>query len=155
MTNLYKREHFENIINSILIENEPILSHAMIFIDIDDFKIINDTYGHNAGDEIIITVARKIMHSMRYSDIACRYGGDEFVLWLYNTTHEETDMIAQRILNNISKPVNYDGNEIFISVSMGASFYPEEGITLDKLSRKCDQRMYKAKKMGKNICCLE
>ena len=155
MTNLYKREHFKNIVTSIIDNDNPIVSHAMMFIDIDDFKKVNDTYGHDAGDEIIITVAQNILNSMRYSDIACRYGGDEFVLWLHNTTLEDAEMIAERIIRNLSEPVKYEGQDIYISVSIGAGFYPDEGITFEDLSRKCDQRMYSVKRKGKNSYCLK
>ncbi len=150
MTNLYKKEHFIKLVSSIIDVEEPIIQHCLMFIDIDNFKNINDTYGHDAGDEVIIKVARNIVHSMRYSDIACRYGGDEFIVLLHNTKREEAEMIARRILSNFAEPIKDGENEISVGVSIGISFYPEDGTSMEVLSKTCDQRMYEAKKRGKN-----
>jgi len=150
MTNLYKKEHFRKLVADILDEDNMSDHHALMFIDVDQFKDINDTYGHDIGDEMIITIAEKIIRSLRYSDIASRFGGDEFTVWLHNTKKEEAKIIAQRVLEHISAPLLVDGHEISVTVSIGISFYPDDGIDLESLLPICDQRMYHAKSLGKN-----
>ena len=79
MTNLYKKDYFCKLVNTEIASSENHMHHTMLFIDIDNFKSINDTYGHDFGDEVIIDIAEKILRSLRYQDIACRFGGDEFI----------------------------------------------------------------------------
>lgn len=152
MTDFYKKEYFSKTVDAI-IEAEGNLQHSMMFIDIDDFKTINDTFGHDIGDEIIITVAGRILHSLRSSDIACRFGGDEFVIWLKNTRKEDAKAIAQRILEQIVAPIQAADTLTHISVSIGISFFPEDGMGQGPLMNRCDERMYRAKSRGKNQFC--
>ncbi len=150
MTHLYKKDHFNTLVADILEQNSTFGHHGMMFIDIDNFKNINDTYGHDSGDEVIITSAERIIRSLRYSDIASRFGGDEFVVWLHNTKVEDAREIAQRLLNHIVEPIHISGESVHISVSIGISFYPDDGHTVESLLSKCDERMYLAKSHGKN-----
>ncbi len=150
MTNLYKKEHFRKLVTGILEEDTTSEHHALMFIDVDQFKDINDTYGHDIGDEMIVTIAGKLIRSLRYSDIASRFGGDEFIVWLHNTKKEEAKVIAQRVLEHIASPLLVHEHEISVTVSIGISFYPEDGVDLESLLPICDQRMYHAKSLGKN-----
>lgn len=150
MTNLYKKTHFNKLVKTTLEEEESMLKHSILFIDIDNFKIINDNFGHEVGDEVIITTAERVLRSLRYSDIACRYGGDEFVVLLHNTKLEDSEEIASRILENILETISIGRNAIHISVSIGISCYPDDGNTIDDLINIADERMYIAKSKGKN-----
>ncbi len=150
MTNLYRKDHFNKIITDILNNDDTLAQHSMMFIDIDNFKSINDDYGHDNGDDVIITIAERILRSLRYSDIACRFGGDEFIVWLHNAKIDEAREVALRILENIIQPIEINDDKVNISVSIGISFYPTDGQTFEKLTIKCDERMYLAKSKGKN-----
>ena len=150
MTNLYKKHYFRNLIEKIISKSSDDDIFAMMFIDIDDFKSINDNYGHDIGDEVIINIAQRIIQSLSYSDIACRFGGDEFVVWLQGTKEKETEVIADRILKNIMKPITVEEFEISISVSIGISIYGSAINSFDAMIVESDRRMYLAKADGKN-----
>lgn len=151
MTNLFKKDHFMKQAASILANSEFVQQqHGMMFIDIDNFKYINDSYGHDIGDEVIKSLAEKLLRSLRYSDIAGRFGGDEFIVMLPNARTEDAQTIASRVLKNISEPMAIDSNDIRISASIGISFYPHDGRSVESLVTACDKRMYQAKSMGKN-----
>jgi len=150
MTSLFKKEHFSKLVTQFLEESNEGMHHSIIFIDIDDFKVINDTYGHDAGDEFIISISERIIRSLRNTDIACRYGGDEFLVWVDNTTPDEVLIVAQRLLDGISEPIMLQDNEVSVSVSMGISLYPRDGHDVETLITKSDERMYHAKSLGKN-----
>ncbi|HFD14295.1 MAG TPA: diguanylate cyclase [Epsilonproteobacteria bacterium] len=127
---------------------------SLIFCDLDNFKPINDTYGHNVGDEILKHVAAYLKKSLRKEDTICRFGGDEFVILI-----EELDNFE--FLNNILRKINditntpciIDGNTIHIGMSIGASIFPDDGIDAQELIKSADEAMYKAKEQGKN--CIE
>lgn len=149
MTNLYNKEHFQVLVEKSLSMNANERG-AMLFIDIDNFKVINDTYGHSVGDEAIIIIAQNILKSLRYSDIACRFGGDEFVLWLKNAHLKDAAIVATRILEISLEPMLIEDQSIETSLSIGISFYPDDGSNLETLFKTCDDRMYQAKRQGKN-----
>jgi diguanylate cyclase (GGDEF)-like protein len=155
MTNLYKKHYFRNLIEKIISKSSDDDIFAMMFIDIDDFKSINDNYGHDIGDEVIINIAQRIIQSLSYSDIACRFGGDEFVVWLQGTKEKETEVIADRILKNIMKPITVEEFEISISVSIGISIYGSAINSFDAMIVESDRRMYLAKADGKNRYKIE
>lgn len=155
MTNFFKKEHFNQVIGDIISSGDSLMHHSIMFVDIDNFKNINDSYGHDVGDEVIITIAERILKSLRYSDIACRYGGDEFVLWLQNTKTQEANDIATRILDHVSDSIIINKTEINISVSIGIALYPDDGVDLNTLLKVCDKRMYLAKSKGKNQFVLD
>jgi len=150
MTSLFKKEHFVKLISKFLECSYVGVHHSVLFIDIDDFKVINDTYGHDVGDEFIVTISERIIRSLRNTDVACRYGGDEFLVWIDNMTPEDVRIIAERLLENISEPIMLQDTEIIVSVSMGISMYPEDGTDAESLITKSDERMYQAKSKGKN-----
>ncbi|GGP55064.1 two-component system response regulator [Shewanella algicola] len=137
---------------------------ALLFIDLDSFKKINDTLGHKAGDELLCQAAQRIKDSIRDSDNLAvgeltkfneqhigRLGGDEFTLILSDLTDfDSVANIAQRIIDSLSKPYFIQGIKSFISASIGISFYPDDGITADILLQHADTAMYEVKNNGKN-----
>jgi diguanylate cyclase (GGDEF)-like protein/PAS domain S-box-containing protein len=127
------------------------LTMAVCFLDLDDFKLVNDQHGHAAGDQLLIEITRRLHHILRPDDTLARLGGDEFVL-LLNGLHniEECHSVLKRILNTISQPVMINELPIQISASIGATVYPLDDTDTDPLIRHADQAMYAAKQAGKN-----
>lgn len=120
---------------------------CLMFIDIDKFKRINDNYGHEAGDKAIIKVAEMLKKATRKNDIIARYGGDEFLVLLPQIkSYDDYKKVVSRIVNNKNNFVVLEGKEIKLSVSIGVSFYPDDGSTIDKLLVKADKEMYKIKR---------
>lgn len=128
---------------------------GLMFIDIDNFKCINDTYGHAVGDKILIKVANVLKETTRKNDVVARYGGDEFLILLTNIKNiNNYNGIVSRIINDKNKIIRVNEKEINVSLSMGASFYPDSGDTIDKLMIQADKAMYTAKnRKGEN--CFE
>ncbi|MEI6157464.1 MAG: diguanylate cyclase [Atribacterota bacterium] len=124
---------------------------AIMFLDLDGFKTINDTYGHEIGDKVLCEVARRLEQVKRESDIACRLGGDEFTLLLTGMNSPEDALgIARRLLDTIRNPVEIGGHTFFISVSIGISFCPANGTDPETLVKRADEAMYLAKTRGKD-----
>lgn len=128
---------------------------GLMFIDVDKFKSINDTYGHDTGDKVLIKVAEILKDSIRKNDIVARHGGDEFLILLpYIKDISNCENIVSRIVNSKNKIINYNGNSINISMSMGISLYPDDGDSIDILIAEADKAMYNAKyRDGENNCC--
>lgn len=122
-----------------------------LFLDLDRFKQVNDTYGHEAGDAMLQEVAKRITNTLRNSDIVARNGGDEFVVMLWNIASvKNAEEVMQRILDTISLPAFTDTQQrLEIGCSIGASSYPKDGEQLDDLIAKADKALYKAKKQGR------
>lgn len=124
---------------------------AVVFIDLDDFKIINDTYGHDAGDSVLRIVAERLKETIRGDDTASRYGGDEFII-LITEVRDETNvsMVAEKIANKIQAPFDLSANDLALSrnitASIGISIYPKDGATTDALIKSADTAMYEAKR---------
>lgn len=124
---------------------------AVFFLDLDRFKIINDTFGHQIGDLLLKTVAERLQSIVRSSDSIARLGGDEFTVILTNIAHvRDIERIAQNILNLFAQPFSLDVHEIFTSTSIGISIYPFADSDANELVKQADTAMYFAKKMGKN-----
>ncbi len=124
---------------------------SLIFCDLDNFKPINDTYGHAVGDEILKSVAHSLKEILRKDDTVCRFGGDEFVILLEDLhSFEYLDEILHRINALTHKPCIIDGETIPIGMSIGASIYPDDGVTQEELINSADSAMYRAKNSGKN-----
>ena len=124
---------------------------AAFFIDLDDFKTVNDTFGHEAGDAVLRHVASCLTESVRKSDVVARLGGDEFVVLLNNLAGKATiEEIARRISSRIQQPVELDGHSYNPSASIGIAIRQPDGLTADALIGLADSAMYRAKRSGKN-----
>lgn len=124
---------------------------ALCYLDLDGFKAINDQHGHDAGDALLIEVARRLNHTLRAGDTVARLGGDEFVLLLVGIkVLEECDRTVSRILKTIAAPIRVKGQECSVSGSIGVTIYPDDDADPDTLLRHADQAMYAAKQCGKN-----
>ncbi len=126
---------------------------SYLMIDIDDFKKVNDTYGHQKGDIVLQKIARVIKKSVRETDVVGRYGGEEFAVLLPHTNKEDAFNLAQRIRKAVRnfKP-DFFGEEALITVSVGVATFPENGVeTVDDFIRRADDRLYQAKHKGKDV----
>jgi diguanylate cyclase len=124
---------------------------ALLFIDLDHFKNVNDSLGHDAGDELLKKVSDILKSSVRESDIVGRFGGDEFVIGLLDiSAPEDAANISNKIIKEISKPFIIKKMEVFIGASIGVTFYPNDAELLSDLLKNGDNAMYQAKKTGKN-----
>jgi len=124
---------------------------ATMFLDLDRFKLVNDTLGHNMGDRLLKAVANRLQSCLRGGDTLSRFGGDEFTLLLPEVrTRDDVVVIAEKILNRLSEPFVIDGHELFVGASIGIAMYPEAGETGEVLVQNADIAMYHVKSRGKN-----
>lgn len=124
---------------------------AVFFLDLDNFKSINDTHGHEIGDELLKAISERLQRSVRDGDTVARMGGDEFVMCLQDIAGiEDITIIADKILSNFKDPFFLHGHEFSVGISVGISIYPNDGDEAGILLRKADIAMYAAKKEGKN-----
>ena len=154
LTNTYNRRYFDETIEKFwrmaIRESRPL---ALIMIDIDNFKIFNDTYGHLAGDECLKIVANEIkVIAKRAGDFVARYGGEEFIVTLFDTPTEGASFLAEQIREKIENTkIKYEEEEINVTVSLGvASIVPEKDMNPSDLIYAADDAMYQAKKEGSN-----
>ncbi len=137
------------------------LKPCVAFLDLDNFKYINDTFGHAAGDELLREAARRLSECARESDTVARLGGDEFLLILDDDKAEKGQLreigiqhIGERIIKSFSKPFEIEGNDLNITPSLGFAIYPKDGEDSNKLMRHADTAMYRSKHEGKNKFCF-
>ena len=124
---------------------------AVLFLDLDRFKLINDTLGHAVGDELLIVVARKLQGLVRQSDTVARLGGDEFLIKLDNpSSSEEVLQVADRVIAVVNERSEIQGHEVAVGVSVGIAMFPEDGATAAELIKSADAAMYAAKRAGQN-----
>lgn len=124
---------------------------AVMFLDLDRFKDINDTLGHSMGDKLLKGIGKRLKELLRKSDTIARMGGDEFILLLPNISQtEDVVKIAKKILNVVQKPLTFDGHEIQITTSIGIVICPEDGEDVDTLMKNADKAMYYVKDHGRN-----
>lgn len=124
---------------------------AVLFIDVDEFKAVNDTYGHDVGDTLLTTIATRLSSCMREEDLLARLGGDEFVALLTRIERRrDAGAVAAKMLSVLSEPVEVGHRQLRPSVSVGIAIYPFDGTTIDQLLRSADAAMYRAKQAGRN-----
>ena len=124
---------------------------AILFIDLDRFKEINDTLGHSVGDEVLIEIAQRLKNNIRSIDTVARLGGDEFILILADIKRAAVVMeIAQKLIDALAEKIIYDENELYVSASIGITLYPDDGTESEILLRNADSAMYQAKGRGRN-----
>ncbi len=122
---------------------------AVMFLDLDRFKSINDSLGHLFGDKVLIEISSRLKHCLRQTDTLSRLGGDEFVIHLHDADTVGAEITAQRIIDALSRPVQIDDMNFTLSCSVGIAMYPNDGRTLDELIRHADTAMYQVKERGK------
>lgn len=149
LTGLPNRNMFKMHLSDVLTLQEKQML-AVLFLDLDRFKIVNDTKGHLIGDRILKEVAKRLGKALLNDGIVSRQGGDEFIILVENMDKENVAMVAQRILDEFSFPFEVDSQEFFISPSIGISLYPGDGLDEETLIQHADTAMYLAKERGKN-----
>lgn len=124
---------------------------ALLFLDLDGFKAVNDSYGHEAGDIVLQTIAKRIQGITREGDTCCRVGGDEFMIILCGAVENSSvEDICKRLIHEVNTLVDYQGHELFVGVSIGIAVYPDHTEDAEALKRKADDIMYEVKASGKN-----
>ena len=151
-TRTLARDRFEAMILDSALKNRQC---ALLFIDVDNFKAINDAMGHKAGDQYLQRVADVLRGSVGENETACRQSGDEFLLLLDNTQGAESiGDLTNALLDRLRTPFEIDGIDLSISCSVGIAIYPQDGTTYDELIKNADTAMYKAKESGRNGFCF-
>jgi diguanylate cyclase (GGDEF)-like protein len=152
LTGLPNRRLFLDIVNLRVAEaRRNINKLAILYMDLDKFKEVNDTFGHETGDELLKEVAKRLKLSIRESDTVARVGGDEFNIILSNITHtEDITTVAQKIIDSFHENFIISGHEFHITTSIGIGIYPDDSEEIEALFRYADQAMYKVKEMGRN-----
>jgi len=157
LTHLYNRSYFQEKLSSAIkhIKRYRKLI-AVMYLDIDHFKEINDTLGHNMGDELLKLFSARILHSVRFSDTVARFGGDEFVILLEELNEKTAALqVANQILEKVRKPFQVDNQTINVTTSIGIAFYNHDiDIGDEEFIIQADQALYLAKKAGKNTFCV-
>lgn len=148
VTNLPNRRFFVNRVENLLQRED--VNFAICFLDLDNFKTVNDTLGHEAGDELLVQVARRILGTTRDDCTLARFGGDEFALLFPNHSEREVSAIANRIVNLLQRPFQINDNSVYIGVSIGMTRYPDDGENVHDLLQNADVAMYSAKENGRN-----
>ncbi|MGZ8270991.1 MAG: EAL domain-containing protein [Methylophilus sp.] len=145
-------ELFEHAIRRAQREEHKI---AILFVDLDRFKAINDTLGHAIGDKLLLEVSRRIQHTLRQSDVVGRLGGDEFLIIMDSIQNSEDAAIkAKNILSTLHSEFLIEGKELYISASIGISIFPGDGTDVDSIIKAADIAMYQVKNNGKNNYCF-
>ncbi len=124
---------------------------AVCFLDLDEFKSINDRFGHDAGDQLLVQFAERLETSLRQSDIAVRVGGDEFVILLSSVAQiDQAQPILDRVMAIATKPARWKDHDMYFGISMGVALYPSDAATVEDLVDRADRAMYRAKRTGKS-----
>lgn len=128
---------------------------AVMFIDLDGFKNVNDSLGHAVGDELLVLASSRLLDSVRESDVVCRLGGDEFLIIMsYLNGQEDCFPVLKKIKNSFSEPFRLEGHDLIVTPSIGLSLFPEDGSDGPVLLRNADLAMYQAKEAGRNTYCF-
>jgi diguanylate cyclase (GGDEF)-like protein/PAS domain S-box-containing protein len=152
LTNLPNRVLLADHLNHAMVQcQRRNLSLAVAYMDLDGFKVVNDTYGHNLGDKLLVALSKRMKEALREGDTLARIGGDEFIAVMVNLEKvEDSEPALERLLKTTAEPVIVDDTVVQISLSIGVTLYPQDGVDADQLMRHADQAMYVAKQAGKN-----
>ena len=124
---------------------------AVLCLDLDGFKAVNDSLGHAAGDQLLKMVAARLVDAVREEDTVARFGGDEFLIALWHVQGlEDTAKVAEKLIHAVSRPYDIDGHTVTVTTSLGASVYPAHGEDADALMKSADDALYEAKRAGRN-----
>ncbi|PYQ50867.1 MAG: diguanylate cyclase [Acidobacteria bacterium] len=124
---------------------------AIMFLDLDHFKLVNDTLGHTVGDGLLQAAAERLVSCVRSEDTVARMGGDEFTILVSDIADTRSAAtVAQKVLESISRPIEVDGHELFVTTSIGIAIFPDDGTDAETLLKNADRAMYRAKELGRN-----
>lgn len=151
LTGLPNRRFFNETLRESLQEAEEHNTEvAVVFLDLDRFKIINDSMGHAFGDLLLKGAAERLQACVDVKHVVARNGGDEFTIILRDTTEQEAEKVVKQVIQYVTQPFNLDGQEIFITTSMGLAMYPKDGLDQETLVKNADTAMYETKGRGRN-----
>jgi diguanylate cyclase (GGDEF)-like protein/PAS domain S-box-containing protein len=152
LTELPNRALFADRLNlALLAANRSEKKVALLFLDLDKFKTINDTMGHAAGDLLLQSVAERLKNCVRESDTICRQGGDEFLILLTGENDKsDVEVVAQKIIGVMREPHQIQGREIIVTFSVGISIFPDDANDIEGMTKCADFAMYRAKELGRN-----
>ena len=155
LTGLYNRRHFfEASQHIIAISQRDKKELSLLMVDIDYFKNVNDTYGHQAGDAVLVSLSKEIRGLIRESDMVARLGGEEFAILLHNTSMQGAKVIAEKVRAVIESKKNiYNHNTVAITISLGVASLDKQITNIDELYQMADTQLYKAKELGRNRVC--
>tara|TARA_Y100001956_G_C4125254_1_gene189679 strand:+ start:1794 stop:3764 length:1971 start_codon:yes stop_codon:yes gene_type:complete len=150
LTGLANRAHLYRVLDDSLKDERQAKSGlALLYLDLDGFKQVNDTYGHDAGDEVLKQVAERLLSQVRSNDLVARLSGDEFVVLLTATDRDSIPVLAERLIGLIKQDIVYRGRVLNVGASIGVHYVDQRNVPMDQLIRAADKAMYKAKSLGK------
>lgn len=156
LTGLANRAHaISRLQNTIRTARRSNNYPALIFLDLDHFKTVNDSLGHDIGDQLLVEVGRRLKEATRDKDCVARMGGDEFIIVITEgNSPQGAENVARRVLSVLEQPVKVGGRDIFVTCSIGLAYCPPEGIDVEALLSRADMAMYQAKRSGRNRFCV-
>lgn len=154
LTGLPNRSLFLSLLNQAVShatqQQQPL---ALMFIDLDRFKAVNDTHGHACGDKLLVAVAERLSQSVRRSDVVSRLSGDEFAILVTGMDHAwQVEVLADKLVGAINQPFMIDAHRLNAHISVGISLYPVDGASVEQLLARADDAMYQAKRHGGSAC---
>ena len=154
LTGLPNRSLFLSLLNQAMShatqQQQPL---ALMFIDLDRFKAVNDTHGHACGDKLLVAVAERLSQSVRRSDVVGRLSGDEFAILVTGMDHaRQVEVLADKLIGAINQPFMIDAHRLNTHISVGISLYPWDGASVEQLLARADDAMYQAKRRGGSAC---
>jgi diguanylate cyclase (GGDEF)-like protein len=152
-----RRMFFDHMKQALLQASRWKCIEAIIFMDVQGFKSVNDTYGHDIGDELLVEISVRLRGALRSGDMLARYAGDEFIVHLDTNTHcsrQTCTIVAQRIADAFLEPITIGGHAVKAGVSVGIAFYPDNGKDTAELIQSADAAMYEHKRSGKGACAF-
>jgi len=151
LTGLPNRASFNDRLEARLIGAQARgLKVAVLFLDLDGFKLINDSLGHSAGDRVLQTLGQRLRRAVRDGDVVCRFGGDEFTVLLDVRTPADAEAVSKKLLEAVAEPCIVEGERLYVTGSLGVALHPENGDDAEALLRNADAAMYLAKELGRN-----